>query len=95
MYIVTNVRMVNGASSILYEGFLRRFAKDHPGNFYIIPSSIHEVVLVPEDMVEEPDHLASVISQANEAVVQPEEVLSDSLYYYDADQDSISLYQPD
>ena len=54
-------------------------------NLYIIPSSIHEVILLP-DSGKEPDATAlkEMIREVNSTQVAPEEILSDNLYYYDA-----------
>lgn len=42
MYVISNNRMVNGASTILYPGILTELSDKLKGNLYIIPSSVHE-----------------------------------------------------
>ena len=49
MYILTNSRQTNGASAILYPGVLSSLAKKLGGNMLLIPSSIHEFLVMPLD----------------------------------------------
>lgn len=83
MYIVTNDMQVNGATTLVYEDFLREFTDKYPGNYYVLPSSIHEVILVPADEVPKPEDLPGIVAEANDHVVSVSELLSDSVYYYE------------
>ncbi len=94
MYVVTNRQQINGAAVILYDHFLEDFVSDHPGNYYILPSSIHEMILVPADSVDDPKGLKGIVAHANATVVPEGDYLSDSVYYYDAERNIISLYNP-
>lgn len=91
MYIVTNKQQINGACVILYDSFLKDFTSENPGNYYILPSSIHEMILVPADSVTNPENLQEIVQHANETVVNVDEYLSDSVYYYDREDDNIRL----
>lgn len=50
MYVATNSKKLNGACVMLYDGLLRDFARKVGRSFYIIPSSIHEVILIPDTL---------------------------------------------
>lgn len=89
MYIVTNEQQINGATVLLYQDFLKRFSRDYPGDYYILPSSIHELIMIPACQVDEPEGLLRIVEEANMAVVKDTEILSDSVYYYDALKNSI------
>ena len=93
MYVATNQQQINGASVILYDHFLEDFEEEHPGNYYILPSSIHELILIPEDSIQDPDSLCDIVAHANSTVVSDGDILSDSVYYYNADSDSLSIYK--
>ena len=81
----SNEKNVNGASVILYPGLLREVSKHFGGGFYIIPSSVHETLFVKElAYKDDPETLVNMIHCVNESCVLPEDVLSDSLYCYDA-----------
>ncbi|MBQ9157683.1 MAG: hypothetical protein IJ137_13035 [Eubacterium sp.] len=92
MYIATNRQQVNGATVMVYDGFMEDFSLDHPGDYYILPSSIHEVILIPADRVENPSNLKDIVRDVNRSVVSEGEILSDSVYYYDSANSRIVLF---
>ncbi len=81
--VLTNVRKTHGAACILYPGMLEKIAARMGNSFYIIPSSIHEVILLEKTDEEVPADLKKMISEVNRTQVAAEEVLSDNLYFYD------------
>ncbi len=83
MRILSNRQRVNGAGCLMYRGVLEQLAEECGADLYILPSSVHEVILLPAGGREEPGELRSIIGQVNRTQVAPEEVLSDSLYLYD------------
>lgn len=83
MKVLSNNKRTCGAACILYPGVLQEIAK-RDGDLYIIPSSIHETILLPYDNKMSVGYLKRMIQEVNRTQVAPEEVLSDSLYYYDA-----------
>lgn len=91
MYVATNRSRVNGASVILYENLLREFAWKIQGDFYVLPSSIHEMIFVPVLEYLEPDELKCMVGEVNQMVVAEEEILSDSVYCYYAGQGCLKI----
>ena len=85
MYVATNRQMLFGAVVLLYQDILEEFGRKTGGNFYVMPSSVHEVILVPDREGFEPEMLCSMVREVNETVVSEDEILSDSVYYYDCD----------
>lgn len=83
MYILSNTYKFNGASVILYQNVLRDFAVACNRNFYLLPSSIHEVILVPEESGTTLEELTQMVMEVNQTQVEEEEVLSDHAYYFD------------
>lgn len=81
MWVLTNKRHSYGAANILSPDIMRE-AKEKIGNFLIIPSSIHEAILVKlgDDDV---DNVNDIINEVNTTEVAPEEILSDRAYKYD------------
>lgn len=90
MYILTNEQEVNRASALLYGDVLKDFANKKGTDMYILPSSIHEVILLPSDRINDPTKLLSMVHDANTTVVSIGDVLSDSVYYYDRKTDHIT-----
>ncbi len=84
LYVLSNYRKINGAAVLLYPGVLEQIYEGFSGNFFVIPSSVHEVLLIKETGEEE-DFLNCMVREVNESQVEPEEVLSDHVYYYSAE----------
>ena len=62
---------------------LEKIAEKTGKNYYIIPSSVHEVILLEETGEEKAEDLKKIIREVNRTHVSAEEVLSDNLYFYD------------
>lgn len=82
MYILSNKSRFYGASCVLYDGVLEKFAETMGTDLFIIPSSVHEVILVPDRGNIDPAQLTEMISDVNCTQVSPEEILSYDLYRY-------------
>lgn len=85
--IITNSLISYGAIKVLYSQNVKDFAKKH-GGCYVIPSSIHECLLIGKDHADETGCMAAgneLIKEINRSEVKPEEVLSDHLYFMDED----------
>lgn len=84
LYVLSNTRHIQGAAVILYPGILAEAARHLGGSFYILPSSIHEVILLPDDGRSSGKELHEMIAEINRSQLQEEEVLSDYAYRYEA-----------
>lgn len=82
MYVLTNHSKYFGAAGMLIcdKVFEKCFGQK---NFYILPSSIHELILIPDTGAFSESELNSMVKQVNREQVLPEEVLADHVYYYD------------
>lgn len=83
MQILSNESRVHGAACILYPGLLGQLADREGKNLYVIPSSIHEVIVLPDSGQEDASSLREMVVEVNATQVEPEEILSDNVYYYD------------
>ena len=83
MFVLTNTQGMFGAVSITCDVELECFAKRIGKSFYILPSSVHEVILVPENEEFCVEYFANMVREINETQLDPTEVLSDSIYFYD------------
>lgn len=86
MYVATNEQCSLGAAVMRYPDFREKVRGMIRGDFYILPSSIHEVILVPESFGLEPERMQEMVKEINKTGVAPEEVLSDSVYYFDGEE---------
>lgn len=89
MYVLSNKNKVEGAACILYPELIKDFADTLKSNLYIIPSSIHEVLLLPVAEFNGIGELKDMIREINDTQVKKEEVLSNSLYFYDREEKKI------
>lgn len=83
MTVVTNERTVNGASALFYPGMLDQIGQSMKGDYFILPSSINEVIVVPDDGSLGPRELKEMVNEINHTQVAPEERLTDEVYHYD------------
>lgn len=91
MEILSNERRSFGAACILYPDLLERLAEKMDANLFILPSSVHEVILLPDSGAEDAGQLKKMIGEVNHTQLEPEEVLSDSLYYFDRLKRNVSI----
>lgn len=83
MRVLSNSKRINGAVCMIYPELLARLALEEARSFFILPSSVHEVILLADTGRGEAEAFKKMIVEINHTQVAPEEVLSDSLYYYD------------
>ena len=85
LQILTNALCINGATVILYDSFMKEVYEHLGGKFIILPSSVHEVLVVPlEDSMYIP-YLQEVVESINQRFVAEDEILSDNVYMYDGE----------
>ena len=83
MMVLSNTAKTYGAACILYPGVLEEIAGRTGHDIFILPSSTHEVVLLPDTGIDDCASLKEMVRDINSTLVAPEEVLSDTLYRYD------------
>ena len=94
MYVMTNEKRCLGACGILYDHILQEAARLLEESFYVLPSSVHECILVPEEAAPEAAELLSMVREINLTQVPLEEVLSDQVYHYDAKTHHLTMAFP-
>ena len=82
VYILGNTKNLYGSSSLLYEGVAEWCREKLGEDYYVIPSSVHELLLLPQRSCPDPGRVRQMIGEINCRHVKPEDVLSDSLYRY-------------
>ena len=81
LYVVFNKIKYRGASAILNKAALRDFAKKHGVNkLFVMPSSIHEMLIMPYDNNINLDDLSGMVAEVNGMKVEPEERLTNRAY---------------
>lgn len=80
---LSNGNNMYGASLILHDDIMKRVGEILDSNFYVLPSSIHETLLIADVDNPSVEWLSSMVKEINEAEVKPEDKLSDKVQYYD------------
>lgn len=91
MYILTNSRKKFGASEILDKSTLRMIADKLGDEFIVLPSSIHETIVLPSRMGTGYGSLADMVREVNDTEVMEEERLSYHVYVYSRDEDTLQI----
>ncbi len=89
MYVLTNQEKVYGAACILYPGVLKKAAETIGDDLYVIPSSVHETIIVPASCWDDTTSIKSIIHDVNENVLDSMSYLSDNLYSYNRVDDKL------
>lgn len=90
LYVLSNTLGINGATAILYKDVIKEFANKVGKNLFILPSSIHEMILLCSDEIEK-ERLKSLIKEVNKFIVSEIDFLSDTVYFYDLESDKITI----
>lgn len=91
MYVASNADKTNGAAVVLYDDLLKEFAERIGSDFYILPSSIHEVLFVPAIGGVNARDLARMVRDVNATEVAADEILSDNVYVYNRETDRVEM----
>lgn len=93
LYILSNRKREYGARAVLRTGELQRLADEQKTSFYLLPSSIHEWILCKDDGETDVHMMKEIVREINEDshIINPEECLSDSIYYYDREQNEVRI----
>ena len=82
LWVLTNKRRVNGANMLLDRSVMEDVIKEVGTDFFILPSSIHECIILPTDSGMDSQQLEAMVCEVNETQVEKEERLSNSVYRY-------------
>lgn len=82
LVILTNRKNLYGAAALFYPGVLKELAEKKGTGLFLIPSSIHEFIIIPDNGLYNPADLENMLREVNGTEVALDEVLSDNLYYY-------------
>lgn len=91
LYLLTNQTSFFGAAGILNTDLIAEFAEEIGQNLYIIPSSVHELLLLPDDGQTNIEYFDLMIDEVNRSLVEPQNILSNHAYYYDRITDEIQM----
>ncbi len=82
IFVLTNSSLINGAALVCYEEILEFVYNRFEGDYYLIPSSVNEMLAFESDEILEIQMMKDVLKNVNSDVLSAEEFLSDNIYYY-------------
>lgn len=91
MYVLTNNQKLYGAGCMLYPGLLESISEKLDQDLFILPSSIHEMILLPAVNRSYSEELADMVAEINRTELAADEILSDQVYYYSRTDQTLSI----
>ena len=83
MYILSNAEKHYGAAVAFYPGVMDKIAQAFDRDMVVLPSSVHEMILLPYVPGVDLSDLKTMVAEINQTQVKPEEVLANQVYVYD------------
>lgn len=91
MYVLTNLRKCFGASELLDKNTLLMIADKVRDGFIVLPSSLHEVIILDPNNAAEYEELAEMVKEVNDTQVSEEERLSYHVYVYSRNEEMLKI----
>jgi len=95
MYVLSNDTKVNGAAYLCDKETLGKISDMIQDDLVILPSSIHECIVLPSKMCDDMQQLKEMVETVNETEVAQDEILSGNVYKFDGKSHEISVYTGD
>lgn len=91
LFVLTNTRKMYGAVWMADPMVLKGIAEILESDYYLLPSSVHECMVIPAGARDDVKSLARMVEDINLTAVAPEEILADSVYLYSKDAGELSI----
>ena len=82
-FVVTNTERIDGAGVIFYPEFMDNMGELLGNDFFILPSSIHQMLILPDDGQVDAEMLRDMVKEVNATQVAPAERLTNDVYHFD------------
>ncbi|MFV0342821.1 MAG: DUF5688 family protein [Anaerocolumna sp.] len=90
MLVISNQRNINGASCMIYDNLLSDISEQLNADLYILPSSIHELIVIKNENTYENTVLKDMVKDVNLTQVPLEDILSNNIYFYSRNRQAIT-----
>ena len=88
---MTNTSRINGANALVQEEVLSQVGDALGGDYYVLPSSTHELILIQDDGSISKEALERMVTEINSTQVSKEDLLSNKVQFYDSHQKQLRL----
>ena len=96
IYVLPNTDLVNGSGLAAMPELIQQISQNIGDDVYVLPSSVHEVLICPSGYLGEKDpaFLQQLVREVNGSVVEKQDQLTESIYFYDRNERTISIAIP-
>lgn len=91
MVVISNSSKCFGAGQMFNNEVLERVSNYYESDLFILPSSIHEIIVLPESLGGAVEELAEMVKDVNNTAVSPEDVLTYSVYKFERKEKRLTL----
>ena len=91
MYVMSNESKMNGAAGIIFTDKLQEFAEEHGSDVFIIPSSVHELILVPAVGEMSARDIKEMVRDVNDTQLDVQDRLSYNVYLYSKEEKQLMI----
>ncbi|MCP1110898.1 DUF5688 family protein [Ohessyouella blattaphilus] len=91
MFVLSNPERVHGATCLYYPEAQEQIARAIGDSFYVLPSSVHEQIIVPEGKALSPEDLKQMVKEVNDSQLSPDELLSYDVLHYDKNSKELTI----
>lgn len=89
--VLTTEDRFGGAATLFYPGVADHIAKILDWDYFILPSSVHEMIIIPSDGTVSAKELALMVKTVNANEVSKEEQLGNRVLFYDREEKDLSV----
>lgn len=91
VYVLSNESMYQGAAALFYPGIMQKTSSVLGCGYFVIPSSVHEIMIIPDDMGASEYGLKMMLESGNRDVIDDDDILSYDVYHYDPESQELSI----
>lgn len=91
LFVLTNASREFGAAALFYPGIQEKVSKLMEGDYFVLPSSVHEVLVLPDNGVYQPEELLKMVVNVNRTELLPEDILGDRVLHYDSKEKKLTI----
>lgn len=95
LYVLSNSDAYRGAGGLFYPGMQEKIAEHFGKNYYVLPCSVHEVLILPEKPGLKVCELEQKVRRINREAVSKEDFLSNKVLFYDREKEQLRIALPD
>ena len=93
LFVLTNESMLHGAFAVFYEGMLEKIYEEIGGEYFVLPSSVHEVIIYKDNGDGDTNFLINMVVNVNQNIVCNEDILYDNVYKYNSSTKSLEMVE--